>query len=220
MEIHNHQRVDNYYWMRDDQRIDEEVLAHLNDENSYAEAMLAEQKPLQELLFEELKARIVKDDNTVPEKDGKYWYHSEINGEQEYSNYYRSKTLIMPARKSVSRHIKNLKRTLQHIVKRDALIAQLNPKIIGWANYYRTVVSSRIFNYLNHKLLFIVLGRLKQIHKTRSIRWITKRYFRKINRYKWTFYHDLGHGKRPMTLARYATIKITPCQSQGKCVNL
>jgi oligopeptidase B len=90
MEIHNHQRVDNYYWMRDDQRIDEEVLAHLNDENSYAEAMLAEQKPLQELLFEELKARIVKDDNTVPEKDGKYWYHSEINGEQEYSNYYRS----------------------------------------------------------------------------------------------------------------------------------
>jgi oligopeptidase B len=90
MEIHNHQRVDNYYWMRDDQRSDEAILAHLNDENNYADAMLAEQKSLQELLFEELKARIVKDDNTVPEKDGKYWYHSEINGEQEYSNYYRS----------------------------------------------------------------------------------------------------------------------------------
>jgi oligopeptidase B len=90
MEIHNHQRVDNYYWMRDDQRSDEAILAHLNDENNYADAMLAEQKSLQELLFKELKARIVKDDNTVPEKDGKYWYHSEINGEQEYSNYYRS----------------------------------------------------------------------------------------------------------------------------------
>lgn len=118
------------------------------------------------------------------------------------------KTLIMPSRKSVSRHIKNLKLTLQHIVKRDALIAQLNPKIIGWANYYRSVVSSRIFNYLDHKLLFVVLRRLKQIHRTRSIRWISKRYFRRINRYKWTFYHDLGLGKRPMTLARYATIKI------------
>ncbi|AAZ25233.1 S9 family peptidase [Colwellia psychrerythraea] len=90
MEIHNHHRVDNYYWMRDDQRSDEAVLKHLNDENNYADAMLAEQKSLQESLFEELKARIVKDDNTVPEKDGKYWYHSEINGEQEYSNYYRS----------------------------------------------------------------------------------------------------------------------------------
>ncbi|MFQ3338361.1 MAG: oligopeptidase B, partial [Colwellia sp.] len=36
MEIHNHQRVDNYYWMRDDQRSDKEILAHLNEENSYA----------------------------------------------------------------------------------------------------------------------------------------------------------------------------------------
>ncbi|GAW96385.1 MULTISPECIES: S9 family peptidase [Colwellia] len=90
MAIHDHQRVDNYYWMRDDQRSDEVILAHLKDENSYADAMLAEQKPLQEQLFEELKARIVKDDNTVPAKDGKYWYHSEINGEQEYSNYFRT----------------------------------------------------------------------------------------------------------------------------------
>jgi len=90
MENHNHQRVDNYYWMRDDQRSDESILAHLESENSYADAMLADQKPLQESLFEELKARVVKDDNTVPAKDGKYWYHSEIHGEQEYSNHYRS----------------------------------------------------------------------------------------------------------------------------------
>ena len=90
MAMHNHHRVDNYYWMRDDQRCDEAILAHLNDENDYADAMLAEQKPLQEALFQELKARIVKDDNTVPAKDGKYWYHSEINGEQEFSNYYRA----------------------------------------------------------------------------------------------------------------------------------
>jgi len=90
MDMHDHQRVDNYYWMRDDQRTDEVILAHLNDENNYADVMLSDQKPLQELLFEELKARIVKDDNTVPAQDGKYWYHSEINGEQEFSNYYRA----------------------------------------------------------------------------------------------------------------------------------
>jgi oligopeptidase B len=90
MEVHNHQRVDNYYWMRDDQRSDESVLAHLTAENNYADAMLTSQKQLQDKLFQELKARIVKDDNTVPAKDGKYWYHSEINGEQEFSNYYRA----------------------------------------------------------------------------------------------------------------------------------
>jgi oligopeptidase B len=90
MEIHNHQRVDNYYWMRDDQRNDERVLAHLDDENHYADTMLDEQKPLQEILFKELKSRIVKDDNTVPAQDGNYWYHSEINGEQEFSSHYRA----------------------------------------------------------------------------------------------------------------------------------
>ncbi len=111
MENHNHQRVDNYYWMRDDQRSDEKILAHLNDENNYADAMLAEQKPLQELLFDELKARIVKDDNTVPAKDGKYWYNSEINGEQEFSNYYRAtsfsgdnKTLLLDVNARAKNH--------------------------------------------------------------------------------------------------------------------
>ena len=106
MEMHNHKRVDNYYWMRDDQRTDEAILAHLNAENSYADAMLADQKTLQDSLFEELKARIVKDDNSVPAKDGKYWYHSEINGEQEFSNYYRAtsfsgenKTLLLDVNK-------------------------------------------------------------------------------------------------------------------------
>lgn len=94
MEIHNHKRVDNYYWMRDDQRNDEAVLAHLNDENKYADTIMAEQKSLQDSLFEELKARIVKDDNSVPAKDGKYWYHSEINGEQEFSNYYRATSFL------------------------------------------------------------------------------------------------------------------------------
>jgi len=111
MEIHNHQRVDNYYWMRDDQRSDENILAHLNDENNYADAMLAEQKPLQELLFKELKNRIVKDDRTVPAKDGKYWYHSEINGEQEFSNHYRAtsfsgenKTLLLDVNERAEGH--------------------------------------------------------------------------------------------------------------------
>ncbi|NQZ24165.1 MAG: S9 family peptidase [Colwellia sp.] len=94
MEIHNHKRVDNYYWMRDDQRSDEKILAHLRNENNYADAILKEQQPLQELLFQELKGRIVKDDNTVPAKDGKYWYHSEINGEQEFSSHFRATSFL------------------------------------------------------------------------------------------------------------------------------
>ena len=90
MTIHDHTRTDNYYWMRDDSRSDVEIIEHLNKENSYCDEVLAEQKALEHTIFSELKARIVKDDNSVPAKDGKYWYHSEIHGEQEYSAYYRA----------------------------------------------------------------------------------------------------------------------------------
>lgn len=93
LNTHNKVRVDNYYWMRDDERQNEQVLAHLRAENSYCDEQLAAIKPLQETLFEELKARIVKDDNSVPVKDGKYWYHSEVRGDDEYARHYRSTSI-------------------------------------------------------------------------------------------------------------------------------
>lgn len=46
--------ADPYAWL--EQRDDAEVLAHLRAENAYLEAELAEQGPLREQLFEEIKA--------------------------------------------------------------------------------------------------------------------------------------------------------------------
>lgn len=83
-------RVDDYYWMRDDERENQEVLAHLAAENDYCDKQLAPIKPLQTQLFEELKGRIVKDDNSFPVKDGQYWYHAEVRGDDEYARHYRS----------------------------------------------------------------------------------------------------------------------------------
>jgi oligopeptidase B len=90
LEKHRDTRIDNYYWMRDDSRTDLQVLDHLRAENDYCAAMLAPQQPLQQRLFDELKARIVKDDRSLAVKDGQYWYHSEIQGDDEYHCYYRS----------------------------------------------------------------------------------------------------------------------------------
>ena len=90
---HGETRVDDYYWMRDDERQNADILAHLAQENSYCDAQLAAIKPLHNTLFEELKGRIVKDDNTVPVKDGQYWYHSEVRGDDEYARHYRSSSI-------------------------------------------------------------------------------------------------------------------------------
>ncbi|WP_234399067.1 MULTISPECIES: S9 family peptidase [unclassified Pseudoalteromonas] len=87
---HGQQRQDDYYWMRDDQRQNPEVLEHLRAENAYCDAQLAASSARQEQIFSELKARIKKDDNTVPVRDGHYWYHSEVSGDDEYARHYRA----------------------------------------------------------------------------------------------------------------------------------
>ncbi|HEY5934817.1 MAG TPA: hypothetical protein VIU61_09285, partial [Kofleriaceae bacterium] len=51
-------RVDPYYWLRDDERKDPDVLAYLNAENAYSDAVLAPVKPLEATLFGELRSRV------------------------------------------------------------------------------------------------------------------------------------------------------------------
>lgn len=90
IETHGHKRTDNYYWMRDDERKDPEILAHLNAENLYTKAKLAHTQDMQKVLFDEIKSRIVKDDNSVPVKRGQFFYSSENSGDSEYPVHVRS----------------------------------------------------------------------------------------------------------------------------------
>lgn len=90
IETHGHKRTDNYYWMRDDQRKDPEILAHLVAENKYTSDILAHTESLQQTLFNEIKGRMVKDDNSVPIKRGSFYYSSENSGESEYPVHVRA----------------------------------------------------------------------------------------------------------------------------------
>lgn len=69
---HGDTRVDPYYWLMD--RDDPEVLAHLRAENDYLADTLGELKPLEDELFEEIKARIEETDISVPVRRGDWWY--------------------------------------------------------------------------------------------------------------------------------------------------
>lgn len=64
--IHGDERVDNYHWLRDDQRSDPEVLAYLAAENKYTESQLKDVAPLVETLYEEITGRIKQNDESVP----------------------------------------------------------------------------------------------------------------------------------------------------------
>lgn len=84
-------RTDNYYWLRDDQREDADVLAYLAAENAYKTAKLAHIKQYQDDLFDEINARIEKDDATVPYRYRGYYYYSRYETDDEYPIYARRK---------------------------------------------------------------------------------------------------------------------------------
>ncbi len=69
---HGDVRVDPYYWLMD--REDETVLAHLRAENEFLNQCFVELKPLEDELFEEIKARIEETDISVPVRKGTWWY--------------------------------------------------------------------------------------------------------------------------------------------------
>jgi len=92
MTIHNHTRIDDYYWLND--RENPEVIDYLNAENTYTEKVMAPISNQKESLFEEMKARIKEKDESVPYKDGSYFYYSKFVEGGEYPVYCRKyKTL-------------------------------------------------------------------------------------------------------------------------------
>jgi len=90
MVIHNHTRIDDYYWMRDDSRTNPEILAHLEAENDYTASQLKHTEAMQSQIFKEIKGRIEKDDNSVPIKKGDFFYSRQMHGDNEYPIYVRS----------------------------------------------------------------------------------------------------------------------------------
>jgi oligopeptidase B len=86
---HNHTRTDNYYWLNDPENPD--VIAYLNSENEYLDKIMSPVKPLQEKLFEEMKGRIKEQDESVPVKDGEYFYYVKYVEGGEYPIYCRKK---------------------------------------------------------------------------------------------------------------------------------
>ncbi len=86
---HGHERRDYYYWLRE--RDNPEVIAYLNAENAYADAVMAPFKNLEEKLFNEMKARIKQTDLSVPYKLDDYYYYTRYEEGKEYPTYCRRK---------------------------------------------------------------------------------------------------------------------------------
>ncbi|MBD2751716.1 S9 family peptidase [Spirosoma validum] len=91
----NHKRIDNYYYLNE--RENPEVIKYLKDENAYLDQVLAPVKDLQTKLFDEMKGRIKQQDESVPYKEGNYYYYSRFITGGEYPIYCRKKGSLQGA---------------------------------------------------------------------------------------------------------------------------
>jgi oligopeptidase B len=80
--LHGDRRTDEYAWLRD--RDDPAVIAYLEVENAYAEAMTAHLGGLRERVYEEIVARIQETDQSAPVPDGPWEYYSRTVEDLQY----------------------------------------------------------------------------------------------------------------------------------------
>jgi hypothetical protein len=64
LELHGDARVDDYYWLRE--RENPDVIAYLEAEDAYTEEMLEPFMGLQDVLYDEMKARLRQDEESAP----------------------------------------------------------------------------------------------------------------------------------------------------------
>jgi oligopeptidase B len=84
-------RIDPYYWLRDDERKNPDVLAYLKAENAFRERSMAAAKPLEDALYDEIYSRLKQDDSTVPYRKDGYWYSTRFEPGKEHPIFVRRK---------------------------------------------------------------------------------------------------------------------------------
>ncbi|MFM7019581.1 MAG: S9 family peptidase [Aquirufa sp.] len=90
--IHGDVRQDPYFWLNNPE--DPQVIDYLNQENSYTEQVLKPSENLQNELFEEMKGRVVADEQSVPYFNGKDWFYHRYESGGEYPIYCRRKASL------------------------------------------------------------------------------------------------------------------------------
>lgn len=113
-------------------------------------------------------------------------YHTAHNA---YGTPLGFKTLIQPSQTSIKRHQEKLKQIIQRhqSATQLQLISALNPVIIGWSNYFSTVVSSDAYQWLDHWLYLQLKDWATHRHPRKNQRWIANKYWLIDRGEGWTF---------------------------------
>lgn len=102
---------------------------------------------------------------------------------------YKGKLLTKPAKSSIRRIKDSFKDYLKShkTEKTGTVISELNLLIRGWANYYKHVVSSKVFCSLDHAFWQMTWKWARRRHPNKPLSWVKNKYFQKIANRDWRF---------------------------------
>jgi RNA-directed DNA polymerase len=98
---------------------------------------------------------------------------------QNVRKYPNGKLLIKPSKRNVKTFLGGIRQTIKAALGMSAadLIHKLNPKIRGWANYHRHVVSQRTFARADHHIFSSLWRWARRRHPNKNARWCKQKYF-------------------------------------------
>ncbi len=102
---------------------------------------------------------------------------------------YNGKLLIKPSKSNVLSFLRNMRELIRkHLtIPVNDLIKIINPKLRGWANYYRHCVAKQVFGYVGHQIFLMLWRWAIRRHPNKSRHWIARKYF--LNRKgQWQFH--------------------------------
>lgn len=107
---------------------------------------------------------------------------------------YQGKCIIKPSKKSVKSFLANIRETIKSnpTAKTENLIYQLNPKIRGWANYFRHSCAKKTFSYIDYQIYKALWRWVCRRHPGKSASWIKRKYFRSQGLRNWIFFTKPG----------------------------
>src|SRR3569832_1590900 len=87
--IHGTTLVDDYFWLRE--KTNPAVMAHLQAEDAYTQAVMKPTEALQENLYKEMLSHIKQTDTNVPYRAGNYFYYTRTEEGKQYPIFCRKK---------------------------------------------------------------------------------------------------------------------------------
>jgi len=87
--MHGDKRVDDYFWLRE--KTNQEVVAYLQAENKYTDAILGGEKKRQARIYKEMLSHLKETDESAPVRRDDYFYYHRTEKGKDYAIYCRKK---------------------------------------------------------------------------------------------------------------------------------